>query len=102
MKRPVSLVASLVFTLGTLAACSAEAGGGDQLATVCGEKASSSLNCTCFSTALQTNLAPEQFERVARAIGENRRYTGFIPANLADDATIGASISAAQASCPAA
>jgi hypothetical protein len=102
MRHPVSLVASLVFGLGTLAACSGEAGGKDQLASVCSEKARGSINCSCFTTALQTNLAPEQFEMVARAVGENRRFTGFIPTNLADDATIGASIAQAQASCPAA
>lgn len=100
MKRPVSLVASLV-VLGMLSACGEAAVGKDQLATLCGEKAGGSLNCSCFATALQTNLAPEQFQKVAKAIDENRRFTGFIPANLADDEAIGASISQAQTSCAA-
>ncbi len=101
MKRPVSLVASLAVALGTLIACSADAAGKDELASVCGEKAGSSLDCSCFTTALETSLQPEQFARVAQAIDENRRYTGFIPANLADDASIGATITQAQMSCPA-
>jgi hypothetical protein len=100
MKRPVSLVASLVTVLGMLGACSAQAAAGkDQLASVCSDKAGSSLNCSCFATALETNLAPEQFARVAAAIDENRRYTGFIPANLADDAALSATITEARMSC---
>ncbi len=103
MKRPVSLVASLVLILGTfsVSACSEAPIGKDQLATICGEKAGSSLNCSCFTDALQTSLPPEQFAKVAKAIEENRRFTGFIPANLVDDANIGAGIMQAQTSCAA-
>jgi len=103
MKRPVSLVASLVVILGTfsVAACSEASIGKDQLAAICGEKAGSSLNCSCFTDALQTSLPPEQFAKVAKAIDENRRYTGFIPADLSDDPSIGAGITQAQASCAA-
>jgi hypothetical protein len=101
MKRPVSVVASLAFAIGTLVACSADAAGKDELASVCGEKAGRSIDCSCFTTALETNLQPEQFARVAQAIDENRRYTGFIPASLADDAALGATITQAQMSCPA-
>lgn len=101
MKRPVSLVASLVFVLGTFSvtACSEAPIGKEQLATICGEKAGPSLNCSCFSDALQTNLAPEQFQRVAKAIDENRRFTGLVPDNLAVDASVGESITQAQMSC---
>lgn len=101
MKRSVSGLASLAIALGTLGACSADAAGKDELASVCGEKAGRSIDCSCFTTALETNLAPDQFARVAQAIDENRRYTGFIPANLADDVTVGATITQAQMSCPA-
>jgi hypothetical protein len=101
MKRSVSLAASLVVVLGMLSACGAAADGKAQLATVCGEKAGASLNCSCFADALATNLPPEQFDKVAKAIDANRRYTGFIPANLADDMTVGATITAAQMTCPA-
>jgi hypothetical protein len=103
MKRPVSLVASLVLMLGTfsVSACSEAPIGKDQLATICGEKAGSSLNCSCFTDSLQTNLPPEQFAKVAKAIEENRRFTGFIPVDLGDDPTIGASITQAQTSCAA-
>ena len=102
MKRPVSLVASLSLALGMLAACGAEASvGKDQLATICGEKTGGSVNCSCFTDALETNLKPEEFAKVAKAIDANRRYTGFIPADLSDDPSIGAGITQAQASCAA-
>ena len=103
MKRPVSLVASLVLILGTfsVSACSEAPVGKEQLATICGEKAGSSLNCTCFTDALQTSLPPEKFAKVAKAIEENRRFTGFIPTTLVDDASISAAIMQAETSCAA-
>jgi hypothetical protein len=102
MKHPVSLVASLATVLGMLAACGGEATvGKDQLATLCGEKAGASLNCSCFTDALETSLAPEQFARVAKAIDENRRYTGFVPNEIANDATLGTTVTQAQLSCAA-
>jgi len=102
MKRSVSLVASLVSVLGILSACSSEAAvGKEQLATLCGEKAASSTNCTCFTDALEANLAPEQFARVAKAIDENRRYAGLVPNAIANDATLGVMVTEAQLSCAA-
>jgi hypothetical protein len=101
MKRPVSGVASLVVLLGMLSACGEAAVGKEQLASLCGEKASGSLNCTCFTQALETNLAPEQFARVAKAIDENRRYTGFVPGEIANDATLGMKVTEAQLNCAA-
>jgi len=100
MKRPVSLVASLAFALGMLAACGGEAAvGKEQLATICGEKTSGSLNCSCFTDALATKLAPDQFARVAKAIDENRRYTGFVPGEIANDTQLGVTVTEAQLSC---
>jgi predicted component of type VI protein secretion system len=102
MKRSVSLVASLVTAMGMLAACSSEtAVGKDQLATLCGEKSSSSLNCSCFTDQLETNLAPEQFARVAKAIDQNRRFSGLVPNEIANDATLGTTVTQAQLSCAA-
>jgi hypothetical protein len=101
MKRSVSLVASLVTVLGMLSACGEAAVGKDQLASICGEKAASSVNCSCFTDALETNLAPEQFARVAKAIDENRRYTGLVPSTIANDASIGGTVAEAQLSCAA-
>ena len=102
MKRSVSLVASLTFVLGMLAACSSEAAvGKDQLATLCGEKSGGSLNCSCFTDQLETTLAPEQFARVAKAIDANRRYSGFVPNEIANDATLGTVVTQAQLSCAA-
>lgn len=101
MKRPVSTIASLVFVLGMLSACSAAAVSKDQVLALCKDKAGSSLNCTCFTDALSTNLSPEQFAKVATAIEENRRFSGFLPASVADDEAVGATVSQAQQSCPA-
>jgi hypothetical protein len=85
-----------------MAACSAAAVTKDQVAAICKDKSSGSMNCTCFSDELVKNLTPEQFTKVAQGIEDNRRFTGFIPANLADDATIAATIATAEQSCPAA
>jgi hypothetical protein len=103
MKRSVSLVASLVLMLGTfsVSACSEAPVGKDQLATICGEKGGSGLNCSCFTDKLQAELPEEQFARVAKAIEENRRFSGFLPATLGDDPSIGATIMQAQTSCAA-
>ncbi len=103
MKRPVSLVVSLVLMLGTfsVSACSEVSVGKDQLATICGEKAGKGLNCSCFTDKLQTELPADQFARVAKAIEENRRFSGFLPVTLGDDPSIGATIMQAQASCAA-
>lgn len=103
MERPVSLLASLVFVLGTssVSACSEAPIGKEQLATICSEKAASTLNCSCFTDALQSSLAPEQFQKVAKAIDENRRFTGLVPDSVAGDASLGDSITQAQMSCTA-
>jgi hypothetical protein len=84
-----------------LSACGEAAVGKDQLASICGEKAASSVNCSCFTDALETNLAPEQFARVAKAIDDNRRYTGLVPSEIANDASIGGTVTEAQLSCAA-
>lgn len=101
MKRPVSILASLAVALGMLAACGEANVGKDQLATICGEKTGGSVNCSCFTDALETGLAPDQFAKVAKAIDENRRYTGFVPGEIANDATLGAVVTQAQLSCAA-
>jgi hypothetical protein len=99
MKRPVSLVASLVTAIGMLSACGAAPMGKEQLASICGEKASSSVDCSCFTTALETNLAPEQFARVVKAIDDNRRFTGFVPGEIANDTSLGTMVNEAQLNC---
>jgi hypothetical protein len=102
MKRPVSLVASLVFVLGTLAGCGAQASGGkDLLATICGEKGGTGLDCSCFADALATNLTPEKLADVTKAVDENRRGARFLPASLADDAEVANTISEARMTCSA-
>lgn len=99
MKRPVSLVASLVTVLGMLSACGEAPLGKEQLASICGEKASSSVNCSCFTSALEANLEPEQFARVVKAIDDNRRYTGLVPGEIANDASLGVKVTEAQLNC---
>ena len=101
MKRPVSLVASLAVVMGMLSACSEAAVGKEQLASICGEKSASSVNCSCFTNTLETNLAPEQFARVAKAIDDHRRYTGLVPSEIANDGQLGETVTAAQLSCAA-
>jgi len=88
--------------MGTLTACGGEpAASKDLLATICGEKEGADLNCSCFADTLATNLTPEKLDSVAKAIDGNRRGTRFIPASLADDAEVSATINAARMSCSA-
>lgn len=101
MKRPVSLVASLVTVLGMLSACGEAAVGKEQLASICGEKAGNTVNCSCFTDQLEANLAPEQFARVAKAIDDNRRYNGLVPSEIANDGSLGDSVTQAQLTCAA-
>lgn len=99
MKHPVSLVASLVTGLGMLSACGEAPPGKEQLASICSQKAASSVNCSCFTATLETNLEPEQFARVVKAIDDNRRYTGLVPGEIANDASLGVKVTEAQLSC---
>ncbi len=98
MKRPVSVVASLLLAMGTLSACGAAAGK-TQVTAVCGTKMGSDAKCTCFADALEKGLTPEEFATVAKGIDDNKNFAGLLPTNLGDNPKISSVIAEASASC---
>jgi hypothetical protein len=98
MKRPVSVVASLVLALGTLSACGAAAGK-PQVTEVCGTKMGSDTKCTCFADALEKGLTPEEFASVAKGIEDNKDFAGLLPTNLSDNPKISGVVAEASQSC---
>jgi len=99
MKRPVSLVASLLM-VGTLAAgCGAAKAGKAELAQVCTDRMGSQIKCGCYVDSIEKALTPEQFAQVAQGAFENRRMSGMMPAALMSDPSIGGAIADATTAC---
>lgn len=98
MKRPVSLVASLVLALG-LVGCSAAAAGKPQIASACSSKMGSETKCGCFADALEKGLTPEEFGTVAKAIDDNARFSELVPTSIHDNAKFAAVINEASSAC---
>jgi hypothetical protein len=98
MKRPVSLVASLAFGLGTLTACGA-AVGKPQVAEVCSAKMGGGANCTCFVDAIEKGLTPEEFATFAKGVYDNKDYAGLLPGTLSNDPKISGVVANASNSC---
>ena len=99
MKRPVSLVASLLLSLGVASACSAAAAGKTEIAGACSSKMGSEQGCACLADALEKNATPEEFTQVAKGMDEQKRYSEMLPGNLSDDAKIAGVFTQATASC---
>lgn len=99
MKRPVSLVASLVLALGISGACSAAAAGKPQIASACTTKMGSETKCACFADALEKGLTPEEFGTVAKAVDDNARSSELLPANLHNDPKIASVVGDATRAC---
>ena len=98
MKRPVSLLASLI-TLGTMsAACSAPAGK-TELANACKARMGAGANCSCYVDAIQQTLSPEQFAAVAQGAEENRRMSTMLPENLMSNIAVSDALASAAQSC---
>lgn len=98
MKRPVSLVASLLMTAG-LVACSGAEAGKPQIADACNSKMGSEQGCACLADTLEKSLTPEEFGQVARAMDENKRFSEMLPGSLSADAKIGGVFTQATQSC---
>jgi len=99
MKRPVSLVASLVLALGISGACSAAVVGKPQITSACSTKMGSEPKCVCFADALEKGLTPEEFATVAKAIDDNARFSELLPATLHNDPKIASVVGEATRSC---
>lgn len=99
MKRPVSLVASLLLALGIAGACSAAAAGKPQIASACSSKMGSQTKCACFADALEKGLTPEEFGTVAKAIDDNARFSELLPVKLLNDPKLAAVVSEASQAC---
>lgn len=98
MKRPVSLVASLVLVLG-IAGCSAAAAGKPQIAGACTSKMGSEQGCACFADALEKALTPEEFGQVAKAMDDNKRFSDMMPGSVSSDAKLASAFTEATQSC---
>jgi hypothetical protein len=99
MKRPVSLVASLLM-VGTLAAgCGAAKAGKAELAQVCADRMGSQPKCACYVDSIEKGLSPEQFAQVAQGAFDNRRMSGMVPSPLMADPAIGSVLADATTSC---
>ncbi|MDP3495909.1 MAG: hypothetical protein Q8R82_22595 [Hyphomonadaceae bacterium] len=99
MKRLVSLVSSLLMTAGIAGACSEAAAGKPQIAEVCSSKMGSQQGCACLADALEKDLTPEEFGQVAKAMDDNKRFSGLLPGNLSNDPKIAGIFASASASC---
>ncbi len=98
MKRPVSLVASLLLALTTISGCGAAAGK-PQLTEACNAKMSSAQKCTCFADTLEKGLTPEEFGKVAQAIDDNKRFSELVPGSVLKDVKLSSAITEASLAC---
>lgn len=98
MKRPVSLVASLLLTLGVAGACSAAAAGKPQMAEACSSKMGSAKGCACFADNMEKALSPEEFGQAAQAMYDNKT-SNMMPSTLGADAKISGAFSEATMAC---
>lgn len=100
MKRPVSLVASLGMGMALASACGAAQAGKTQLTEVCLDRmGGSQANCSCYVEAIEKELSPELFQRVAQGAYDNRRYSGMVPAEVSRDPAIGSALQTATTTC---
>lgn len=99
MKRPVSLVASLLLTLGVAGACSAAAAGKPQMAEACSSKMGSAQGCACFADNMEKALSPEQFGQAAQAMFDNKKSSNMMPSTLGSDAKISDAFTQATMAC---
>jgi hypothetical protein len=99
MKRPVSLVASLLMVGMLAAGCGAAKAGKAELAQVCAERMGSQTKCACYVDSIEKDLTPEQFAAVAQGAFDNRRMTGMVPTSMMSDPTIGGVLASATTAC---
>ncbi len=100
MKHHVSLVASLGVALIVASACGAAKAGKTELTEVCLDRmGGSQANCSCYVEAIERELSPELFQRVAQGAYDNRRYSGIVPAEVSRDPAIGSALQTATTTC---
>lgn len=99
MKRPVSLVASLI-ALGTMtAACSAAPAGKAELAEACKARMGSGADCSCYVDSIEQALSPDQFAAVAQGAEEHRRMSTMLPENLMSNIAVSDALATASKTC---
>jgi len=99
MKRPVSLVASLVLAVSASACGAAEAGRAEFTEVCLDRMGGAQEKCSCYVASIEKELSPEDFARVAKAVHENRRFTGMLPAHVSSDPAISPVVQTATMSC---
>ncbi|HVY88656.1 MAG TPA: hypothetical protein VG942_07300 [Hyphomonadaceae bacterium] len=99
MKRPVSLVASLVLVIAAGGCGAAKATKAD-FAQVCLQRlGNAQAKCTCYVDSIEKALSPEKFATVAQGVYDNRQFTGMIPESVMGDAQISGAITDANTAC---
>jgi hypothetical protein len=99
MKRPVSLVASLILVGTMTAACGAAEAGKTELAAACQARMGSAANCDCYVDSIEQTLSPEQFAEVAQGAEDNRRMSGMLPENLMSKISVSDALASAAKAC---
>jgi hypothetical protein len=98
MTYRTSLAASLALAALALAACGGKPGKAE-FVEVCMQKAGGAQECNCYVDNLHASVTAEQFDQMAKAVVDNQRFGGFIPAGVRRDATVDSAIASASASC---
>src|SRR5262249_37261406 len=100
MKFPVSIVAFLVLAPAVPAGCGAAQASKAQFSEVCLEKmGGSQAKCACYVDSLSASLSPDQFNKTAQAVIDNRRFVGLLPEELNRDGTIESATTTAAKTC---
>jgi hypothetical protein len=108
MKRPVSLVASLLVASAmsatfALAGCGAAPAGKAEFASVCLDRMGNKKEkCSCYVDTIEKELSPEQFAAVAQGALENRRMSSMLPESLMSQTAVSEAVLSATTQCFAA
>jgi hypothetical protein len=95
----VSFFASFGLAALAVAACGAQPGK-EEFVEVCMQKMGGVQDrCTCYVDSVMAAVTPDQFTETARAVVDNRRFSGFIPEAARRDSAVDSAIATATASC---
>lgn len=103
MKRPVSLVASLVLATLMAASCSgAKVAGKADLADACMKRMGhQQAKCDCYVETVQASLTPEQFAVLTQGAYDARDFggSGWLPAKVQSDPAISNALNSGTQAC---
>jgi hypothetical protein len=102
MKRPVSLVASLVSAVILVSGCGAAKVGKTEFADICMKRmGNQQAKCSCYVDTIQASLTPEQFTTLVQGAYEVRDLGGssWLPAKVQSDPTISDALNKGTKAC---